>query len=317
MLGVDVGLGLSVLITSSLGRNPRYIFAFSNPMGRSCNWHVHKPWLNQTKLWHFNAWIQCFFFFFSEEMLLWSHRLWKSTFWQEICHPLELHKIQIAKKKINNVLPLGIRAYHMSRLRQAVLLVDGQVVFLGVRRPTLRFIRLKMSEIILTDRKTLIKGGGGNVKNTLAGIKPGSLGWWPGNLTTTLNDIVKSEDLIIIDIRQRCLLSTNCKICIEDYICRDDFCHLHLSILTNGVFPRRNLLSSNQKMGEWIRCKQTSLMLINVCKTIFIRRSTARSKTTKKSHVNWVCAACLYHLPRLHDHLSRLHHSWNNSSVKL
>ena len=51
----------------------------------------------------------------------------------------------------------------MSRVRQAVLLVDGQVVFLGVRRPTLRLIRLKMSEIILTGRKTQIrKRGGGN-----------------------------------------------------------------------------------------------------------------------------------------------------------
>ena len=47
----------------------------------------------------------------------------------------------------------------MSRVRQAVLLVDGQVVFLGVRRPTLRLIRLKMSEIILTGRKTQIKKG--------------------------------------------------------------------------------------------------------------------------------------------------------------
>ena len=52
----------------------------------------------------------------------------------------------------------------MSRLRQAILLVDGQVVFLGVRRPTLRLIRLKMSEIILTDRKTLIKKGAGEIK---------------------------------------------------------------------------------------------------------------------------------------------------------
>ena len=48
----------------------------------------------------------------------------------------------------------------MSRVRQAVLLVDGQVVFLGVRRPTLRLIRLKMSEIILTGRKNQIKKGG-------------------------------------------------------------------------------------------------------------------------------------------------------------
>ena len=47
----------------------------------------------------------------------------------------------------------------MSRVRQAVLLVDGQVVFLGVRRPTLRLIRLKMSEIILTGSKTQIKKG--------------------------------------------------------------------------------------------------------------------------------------------------------------
>ena len=43
VLGVDVRLDLSVLITSLMGRNPRYIFAFSNPMDRSCNWHVHKP----------------------------------------------------------------------------------------------------------------------------------------------------------------------------------------------------------------------------------------------------------------------------------
>ena len=37
---------------------------------------------------------------FSEEMSLWSHRLWKSTFWQEICHPLKLNKIQITKRKL-------------------------------------------------------------------------------------------------------------------------------------------------------------------------------------------------------------------------
>ena len=49
----------------------------------------------------------------------------------------------------------------MSRVRQAVLLVDGQVFFLGVRRPTLRLIRLKISEIILTGRKTQIKKKGG------------------------------------------------------------------------------------------------------------------------------------------------------------
>ena len=48
VLGVDVRLDLSVLITSLMGRNPRYIFSFSNPMDRSCNWHVHKPWLEQT-----------------------------------------------------------------------------------------------------------------------------------------------------------------------------------------------------------------------------------------------------------------------------
>ena len=64
----------------------------------------------------------------------------------------------------------------MSRVRQAVLLVDGQVVFLGVRRPTLR---LKISEIILTGHSG---GGGGKIKkdckkNTLAGTEPGSLGW--------------------------------------------------------------------------------------------------------------------------------------------
>ena len=52
----------------------------------------------------------------------------------------------------------------MSRVRQAVLLVDGQVVFLGVRRPTLQLIRLKMSEIILTGRKTQIKKGGKKMK---------------------------------------------------------------------------------------------------------------------------------------------------------
>ena len=62
--------------------------------------------------------------------------------------------------KIKNFSPLRIRAYHVSRVRQAVLLVDGQVVFLGVRRPTLRLIRLKMSEIILTGRKTQIKRKG-------------------------------------------------------------------------------------------------------------------------------------------------------------
>ena len=61
-----------------------------------------------------------------------------------------------------------------------------------------------------------------------------------------------------------------------------------------------------------VRCKQTFLMLINVCKAIFVRRSTACSKTTNKPHVNWVCAGCLYHLTRLHHHLSRIHRSWNN-----
>ena len=52
-----------------------------------------------------------------------------------------------SKKKIKNISPPRIRA---------ILLVDGQVVFLGVRRPTLRLIRLKMSEIILTGHKTQI-----------------------------------------------------------------------------------------------------------------------------------------------------------------
>ena len=76
----------------------------------------------------------------------------------------------------------------MSHVRQAVLLVDGQVVFLGVRRPTLRLIRLKISEIILTGRKTQIKKGGeiedkkkkkkkDCKKNILAGLEPGSIGW--------------------------------------------------------------------------------------------------------------------------------------------
>ena len=32
-----------------------------------------------------------------------------------------------------------------------------------------------------------------------------------------------------------------------------------------------------------------------MCKVFFIRRSTARSKTTTKAHVNCVCAAYLYH----------------------
>ena len=108
-----------------------------------------------------------------------------------------------------------------------------------------------MSEVILLGLKTQIKKRKKKRKKkkkkkkkdckkiTLAGIKPVSPGWETGTLTTTLNDIVESEDLIIIHIRQRRLLSTNCKICIEDYICRDDFCHFHLSILTNGVFPRR------------------------------------------------------------------------------
>ena len=59
--------------------------------------------------------------------------------------------------KIKIISPLSIRAYHVSGVRQSVLLVDGQVVFLGVRRPTSRLIRLKMSEIILTGRKTKIK----------------------------------------------------------------------------------------------------------------------------------------------------------------
>ena len=70
----------------------------------------------------------------------------------------------------------------MSSVRQAVLLVDGQVVLLGVRRPTLRLIRLKIREIILTGCKTKIKKGGKKLKkdckkNTLAGIEPGSLDW--------------------------------------------------------------------------------------------------------------------------------------------
>ena len=54
----------------------------------------------------------------------------------------------------------------MSRVRQAVLLVEGQVFFLGVGRPTLRLIRLKISEIILTGRKIQIKkrGRGGDKK---------------------------------------------------------------------------------------------------------------------------------------------------------
>ena len=43
VLGVEVRSELSVLITSFIGRKPRYMFAFSKPMGRSCNWHVHKP----------------------------------------------------------------------------------------------------------------------------------------------------------------------------------------------------------------------------------------------------------------------------------
>ena len=96
VLGVDVRLELSVSISSLMGKNRLYIFAFSNPTGRSCNWHVHKPWLNQTNsdipTPEYNV--------FSEKMSLWSHRLWKSTFWQEICHSLKLHKIEIAKRKL-------------------------------------------------------------------------------------------------------------------------------------------------------------------------------------------------------------------------
>ena len=69
----------------------------------------------------------------------------------------------------------------MSRVRQAVLLVDGQVVFLGVRRPTLRLIRLKMSEIILTGRKTQIKKGGKmkikKKKKKKNIVKKNTLGW--------------------------------------------------------------------------------------------------------------------------------------------
>ena len=74
-----------------------------------------------------------------------------------------------------------------------------------------------------------------------------------------INGIVEFEDLIIIHIRQRRLLSTtfNCKICLEDYICRNDFCHLHLSISTNSVFHRRKLLLSNQKMGDWSPMKRS------------------------------------------------------------
>ena len=47
-------------------------------------------------------------------------------------------------------------------------------------------------------------------------------------------------------------VSTNWKICMEDNICRYDFfCQLHLSIFTKSVFPRKKLLLSNQKMGDW------------------------------------------------------------------
>ena len=80
-------------------------------------------------------------------------------------------------------------------------------------------------------------------------------------------------------------------------------------------FPEGIFFRVIKRWANGVQCKQTSLMLINVCKAIFIRRSTARSKTTKKSQVNWMCAACLYHLSRLHDHLSRLHRSWNNSNT--
>ena len=66
------------------------------------------------------------------------------------------------------------------------------------------------------------------------------------------------------------------------------------------------------KLGQGHRNLNQSLKHPNV--TIYEVWSSARSKTTKKSHLNWVCAACLYHLPRLHHHLYRLHRSWNNSN---
>ena len=151
MLGVDVRLELSVLITSFMGKNSRYIFAFSNPMGRSCNCHVYKPWLNQTNsdipTPEYNV--------FSGEMFLWAHWLWKSTFWQEIYHRLKLHKIQIAKRKIKN--NRGFEPITRHVWDKQFYSSDGQVVFLGVRRPTLRLIRLKINEIILTGRITQIK----------------------------------------------------------------------------------------------------------------------------------------------------------------
>ena len=95
VLGVEVRSELSVWTTSLIGRKSRYTFAFSNPMGRSCNWHVHKPWLNQTN----SDILTPEFNVFSEEMSLWSHWLWKSTVWQDICHPLNLHKIKKKHKE--------------------------------------------------------------------------------------------------------------------------------------------------------------------------------------------------------------------------
>ena len=80
---------------------------------------------------------------------------------------------------------------------------------------------------------------------------------------------------------------------MEDYICRDDFCHLHLSILTNGVFPRRNLLSSNQKMGEW------SPMLTNIFKAYKRVQSCLHSEIyrTCENKQNIICKLSVCRLP--------------------
>ena len=80
---------------------------------------------------------------------------------------------------------------------------------------------------------------------------------------------------------------------MEDYICRDDFCHLHLSILTNGVFPRRNLLSSNQKMGE------SSRMLTNIFNAYKRVQSCLHSEIyrTLENKQNITCKLSVCRLP--------------------
>ena len=120
--------------------------------------------------------------------------------------------------------------------------------------PTLRLIRLTMSAMILagcTNPNKKIKKERKNVNNY-----PGRnrtlvtrmVGWYLNHYTKRYCWFWRYN---YHPYKTTILPRTNCKICMEDYICHDDFCHLYLSILTNGIFPRRNLLLSNQKMGEW------------------------------------------------------------------